>query len=90
MIDERGFRETFQPMMREELMRAWREGMRDGLNMAHKMAGAVRDEVYKRRCYEDCPEEQREALDAQIVVLSGLMAGILNAAEEAGASEEAL
>ncbi|QGJ88467.1 hypothetical protein PBI_EISH_98 [Mycobacterium phage Eish] len=67
-------------MIQDELMRAWRDGVIKGLETAQKMVIAVREEALSR--ISETPENQREVLQAQIAVLSGLAAGIETAARE--------
>jgi hypothetical protein len=74
-VDEQALRETLQPMLRDELMRSWRDGVSHGLKMAHNMAEAVRTEA--ARLSDGSP-----GWEAQAAVLGGLMAGMLSAAEE--------
>ena len=81
MSTEQELRDSLQPMIRDELMKSWREGVSVGLKMAHKMADAVRDEVI--RCGDGCSGEEGVGGGAQIAVLSGLMSGLLAAADEA-------
>lgn len=78
-MTEQELREMLQPMFRDELMRTWHEGVRDGLKMALKMAKAVRNECARRTS----SDRERIALEAQIVVLDGLMNGFLEAGKEA-------
>ena len=79
---EQELRESLSPMIRDELMRTWREGMQAGLKMAHNMAEAVRDEAARRvgDASNDC---ERAELEAQIAALGGLMSGLLDTADRA-------
>ncbi|ABE67590.1 hypothetical protein DOROTHY_91 [Mycobacterium phage Dorothy] len=74
-------RQEIQAMIQDELMRAWREGVVKGLETAQKMVIAVREEALSR--ISEIPENQREALQAQIAVLSGLADGIEISARQA-------
>ncbi|QXG07471.1 hypothetical protein RitSun_103 [Mycobacterium phage RitSun] len=74
-------RQEIQAMIQDELMRAWREGVVKGLETAQKMVIAVREESLSR--ISETPENQREVLQAQIAVLSGLADGIEISARQA-------
>lgn len=69
-------------MVNRELMKTWREGMRDGLKIAAKIADAVQDECAKRLGAEDVSDSGRVMLVAQLDAISGLAAGIRQASEE--------
>lgn len=81
MRTEQELREFMEPLMRDELMRSWREGVQVGLKMAHSMAEAVRNEVARRvdPAHNDC---ERAEFEAQITVLRGLMEAFLTAADD--------
>lgn len=79
---EGSLRASLQPLIRDDLMKTWRDGMQTGLQMAHKMAAAIRTEAATRADDPDCPDEVRVGLQAQIAALGGLMSGISHAAEE--------
>ncbi|AKU45072.1 hypothetical protein QUICO_99 [Mycobacterium phage Quico] len=68
-------------MIQDELMRAWREGVVKGLETAQKMVIAVQEGALSR--ISEIPENQREVLQAQIAVLSGLADGIEISAHQA-------
>jgi hypothetical protein len=88
VTDEAAMKEALQPLIRDQMMRTWREGMRDGLLMAGDMAAAVRAElVHLKESAKG--EEGRQFCDGQMAVLDGLMSGI-SAAAEAMTAEEAL
>jgi hypothetical protein len=83
MSDTQRLRESLQPMIRDELMRSWREGMQAGLKSAHDMAEAVRNEA-AAHCTNAVTDCGRAECEAQIAVLSGLMSAFLAAAKQIG------
>lgn len=79
---EDGLRDSIGPLIRDELLTTWREGMRDGLQMAHKMAIAVERET-KQQFDEAEDESERAALAAQGAALRGLAAALMSASHDA-------
>lgn len=74
-------RQDLQPAMKAALMQTWREGARDGLQMAAKMTNSVIAEVTAHKNQADT-ETALEALQAQHVVLLGLHNALVRAADE--------
>ena len=77
-----GLKESIQDILKPQLLRTWKEGMRDGLQLAATMVRAVGDECARRLESEELTDIQREALAGQKDVCDGLAEGMVQSAGE--------
>jgi hypothetical protein len=72
----------FRDQLTAELVKTRWEGVRNGLEIAHTMCQAVQVEALTHRAQFEESEPGYIASDAQLNVLRGLMAALLDAAHE--------
>lgn len=88
MSAEPTIHDAVSSIIRNELLRSWHEGMRDGLKMAHLMVQSLCDEAERRCAAANAGSEHRRGLEAQIAVLSGLTSSLATAAAESAESAD--